>query len=108
MAKAPLQLPNSDEGGDSGASDDALQLTLGSSKAGSGPRFGTGSVAAERARGFKPTLRDNSPGKVPEGTSKIVVSPSEDQEETTLRSAVEGMPKTEHKHRPMQDGREDS
>ena len=42
---------------------------------------------AARAEAFSPTLRDNSPGPVPEGTSKVVVSPSDAQEESEAPTA---------------------
>jgi hypothetical protein len=42
---------------------------------------------AARAEAMSLTLRDNSPGAVPEGTSAVIVSPSDAQEETPAPTA---------------------
>jgi hypothetical protein len=77
-----------------GPSDSGMSETLGGSKAGSGAYFGQpvgggdhSNVAAVRAEAMSPTLRDNSPGSVPEGTSAVIVSPSDPQEETPAPTA---------------------
>jgi hypothetical protein len=43
--------------------------------------------AAAKAEAMTPVLRDDSPGPVPEGTSQIIVSPSDAQEESAAPTA---------------------
>jgi hypothetical protein len=74
-----------------GPSDSGMSETLGGSKAGSGAHFGKpvgggdhSNVAAARAEAMSPSLRSNAPGPVPEGTSAVIVSPTDAAEESSL------------------------
>jgi hypothetical protein len=91
-AKAPAK-PKDSGSNNAGPSDSGMSETLGGSKAG-GRHFGVAYGAPEhsnpnaaRAESMSPTLRDNSPGPVPEGTSQVIVSPSDAQEESAAPTA---------------------